>query len=368
MGLSNLIILFFALQSFLLAAFFLIKKPRVKTANVFLAIFLVSSSWALVSSVLYWTKLLYTINFVHFDRTYHIPVAVFAPSFYLYLRGTCSHKVFMLKKDFFHFIPLGYVLFCFTPYYLLSKEIKLGLIETGDAKAYFPYFHKDFDLLAVGFMLVYSIILVKKYWKWYQGNFDMTVWLRAIILAFIGSVLSFFTYYALYYLGLLGVGEDYFIILILAIFILIISYFAYNHSNVFMGIEIKKYVPFIKYRKTGLTNQYSQELKRQLESLMEKDKPYLNPELRLDELSDLIGISRHHMSQVINEHFHQNFFDFVNTYRVEESKKLIADKGKKINLSEVGFDAGFNNTVSFNLSFKKNTGITPSQYRRSCQN
>ncbi len=367
MDLSHLVILFFAFQSLLLAAFFFLRKSKVGFANVFFGIFLISSAWLLISSILFWTNLLYTSNFVHFNRTFHIPLSVFAPSFYLYLRSICSRKVRKTKRDILHFIPLGYVLSSFTPYFVLSSESKMKLMEIGSAQEHFPYFHKDFDLAVVGLMVFYTVVLIKNYWNRYPNNFNMTIWIRAIILAFAGSVLSFFTYYLLYYMGVLGVGEDYPIILVLAIFIMVISYFAYNHSNVLGGAAIKKYVPFIKYRKTGLTDQYSLELKKQLGSLMKKDRPYLNPELRLDDLADLIGISRHHTSQIINEHFDQSFFDFVNTYRVEESKKIIARNGNKINLSEVGFDSGFNNTVSFNLSFKKNTGMTPSEYRRSCQ-
>ena len=94
------------------------------------------------------------------------------------------------------------------------------------------------------------------------------------------------------------------------------------------------------------------------------EKPFLNRELRLDDLAEALQIGRHHASQVINEHFDANFFDFINLYRVEEAIRLLQEKGNELNLAEIGFLSGFNNTVSFNKAFKKNTGVTPSKFRK----
>ncbi|WP_350292576.1 helix-turn-helix domain-containing protein [uncultured Croceitalea sp.] len=162
----------------------------------------------------------------------------------------------------------------------------------------------------------------------------------------------------------MGQGEDYPIILVLSLFILMISYFAFNYSNVFNGKKISTIIPFVKYKKTGLSKIVSQEFKEKLEKLMLEEKPFLDVEIRLDNIAEALGINRHQTSQIINEHFNSSFYDFINAYRVKESKRILKDQKNKINISEVAFLSGFNNKVSFNIAFKKTTNMTPSEYRK----
>jgi len=95
---------------------------------------------------------------------------------------------------------------------------------------------------------------------------------------------------------------------------------------------------------------------------MEKNKPYLDNELKLLTLAKELDIAPHHLSQVINEHLNLNFFDFVNQYRVEEAKKELTKGLDNRTLIALAFDVGFNNKASFNNYFKKYTGMTPTHY------
>ncbi|MEW7290833.1 helix-turn-helix domain-containing protein [Aquimarina sp. 2304DJ70-9] len=142
----------------------------------------------------------------------------------------------------------------------------------------------------------------------------------------------------------------------------LLFYFAFLQPKVFDGLSMDKVLPFKKYRKTGLTRDHSLELKSRLLDVMEKDKPYLNSELRIAHLAKQLNLSRHHMSQVINEHFDLSFFDFINQYRVEEAKKMMVEDDH-LNMTEILYSSGFNNRVSFYKAFKKFTKITPSEYR-----
>ena len=94
--------------------------------------------------------------------------------------------------------------------------------------------------------------------------------------------------------------------------------------------------------------------------------PYRNPDLSLAELAAQLHLPPHHLSQVINEQCQQNFFDFINTYRIEEVKRqLQSPDTAHLKLEEIGFAAGFNSKSAFNAAFKKNTQTTPSQFRKS---
>lgn len=105
---------------------------------------------------------------------------------------------------------------------------------------------------------------------------------------------------------------------------------------------------------------------KQLIVQMEQNQVFLNNKLSLISLSELIGSNRHKVSRLINLHFHKNYNDFVNEYRVNYLKKsLLKQENSSYTLLYLAIEAGFNNKVSFNKAFKKFTGMTPSEYVKS---
>ena len=120
-----------------------------------------------------------------------------------------------------------------------------------------------------------------------------------------------------------------------------------------------------KYKKTLISEKQREELHGRLLLLLESKKIYLNPDLDLTELSNKLESPAHHVSQTINTCFNTNFFDLINQYRVNESKKLFDqyDNSEKTVL-EILYASGFNSKSVFNTHFKKYTGMTPSDYRK----
>jgi len=104
---------------------------------------------------------------------------------------------------------------------------------------------------------------------------------------------------------------------------------------------------------------------QRLRQFMQTEKPWLSPDLSLEELASSIGQKPKMLSLVINETLGQNFFDFINHYRIDEAKRLLTNPvDKKITVSEVLYAVGFNSKSSFNTLFKKYTGLTPTEFRR----
>lgn len=109
-----------------------------------------------------------------------------------------------------------------------------------------------------------------------------------------------------------------------------------------------------------------QELVDKLIRFMGERKPFLDPELSLSSLSRLVGLNRNQLSQLINVGMGENFYDFINKYRVEEVKRLMADPQKQnYSLLGLAMDAGFKSKSTFNLVFKRFTGLTPTAYKKN---
>jgi AraC-like DNA-binding protein len=107
------------------------------------------------------------------------------------------------------------------------------------------------------------------------------------------------------------------------------------------------------------------ELLGRLRGYMELRRPWLDPDLTLDDLAAQLKLRPKLLSQAINEGLGQNFFEFINTYRIGEAKRLLTNPAdKKITVLEVLYEVGFNSKSSFNTVFKKQTGLTPSEFKK----
>lgn len=103
-----------------------------------------------------------------------------------------------------------------------------------------------------------------------------------------------------------------------------------------------------------------------LKQLMLDSKPYLNQSLKLYDLAKLTDTLPHVLSDQINQEMKMNFYEFVNQYRVEEFKeRVVSSEYSHLTFLAIALDVGFNSKASFNRIFKKQTGMTPSQYKAS---
>jgi AraC-like DNA-binding protein len=107
------------------------------------------------------------------------------------------------------------------------------------------------------------------------------------------------------------------------------------------------------------------EVLRKLQAHMETQQPWLDPDLTLEQLASQLRLRPKLLSQAINEGLGRNFFEFINTYRIDEAKRLLTNPAdKKITVLEVLYQVGFNSKSSFNTVFKKQTGMTPSEFKK----
>lgn len=99
---------------------------------------------------------------------------------------------------------------------------------------------------------------------------------------------------------------------------------------------------------------------------METEKPYLDASLSIYNLAIQVDMSVKDLSVLINHKLNQHFFDFVNRYRIEQAMEMLRDPDKaNLTILEILYEVGFNSKSSFNTIFRKYTGTTPTEYRRS---
>lgn len=93
---------------------------------------------------------------------------------------------------------------------------------------------------------------------------------------------------------------------------------------------------------------------------------FLEPGLTLPILSDRVGIGIHELSYIINAGFNKNFYQFINEMRIEKAKELLlSEELKDADTLSIATWAGFNSKTTFFSTFKKMTGQTPKEFKKS---
>ena len=120
-----------------------------------------------------------------------------------------------------------------------------------------------------------------------------------------------------------------------------------------------------KMAKLGLTDGMMQQLSSELSHYFDSKKPYLQSELTLATVSEHLGYTRNQISFVINHVLDRTFYDLVNARRVDHVMDKMATSGLELSILELGFNAGFNSVSGFYNAFRKQTDMTPAQYKKS---
>ena len=352
----------FAIQAFVLGILFFLKRKGDRVANNIFGVFLLLFSYNQLFNCAYWSE--YEGSYIeHMSFTNFIPWVSYGPLLYIYLKRVLKKSPFTWR-DLRHAIPLVWVFFVFGSFYFLPIELKQEIDSANSYTEYVNWWPIPRQYMVDIVALLMFVYVVKIYFLYKKEKNKVTetqrIWIKSLWMCFTGYALVFFTYYMLANLRLMTPSNDYLIGYAMIFFIGIVSYFSFMQPSIFSG-TLK--IPFIKYQNNGLSTSIATEMKRRLISLMESDKLYLNNSLTLDMLSEHLNLSRHHTSQLINEHFQVNFFEFVNNYRIDEAIKLLQDKKNKLNINEIIYAAGFNNRTSFYNAFRKKTGISPKSYR-----
>lgn len=195
-------------------------------------------------------------------------------------------------------------------------------------------------------------------------------WLEYIILMLLGSSILFGVYSLLNHAS----APNLYINCTLLATVLFVAYYSLKQKEIYPlnQKERNELIAFNKEplpdpkRKVVVPDDELTALKSKLLLFMEEQKPYLDSELNLAKLAEQMSVSTHQLSYVINTGFNENFFQFINKYRVERAKELLVNSEKNnYTILGIAFESGFNSKTSFNTTFKKFTNQTPSAFKKN---
>jgi len=366
---ARLISLFSFLITFqlLFVGIFLITHPKGnRRNNILLGTIFLLMAWNMGDLTLQVYGVVLRWNFLtHIDDGF---LLLYGPLFYLYARG-------VIFKDF---RLSGATLLHLTPYLLLTASLlSFGNLMPGTTEEFLaielPWQYYTIGALIYTHFFVYLGLTYLTLWKYrriIKNEYSQIDQINLGWLSFSLNSFGLLTIVSLIHNFIAPAKNVYVFMVTLVLLLLYIFYFvnrvilkALRQPEIFAGIGQNETA---RYQGSSLTAGQVEEYRQKLLTLLRTDKPFLNPQVSLSDLSEKLSISSKNLSQVINQTFGKNFFDFINSYRIQEVQHILKDsRDDKMTILEAMYEAGFNSKSSFNTAFKKETGQTPSEFRKN---
>ncbi|NML22715.1 AraC family transcriptional regulator [Pseudoflavitalea sp. G-6-1-2] len=280
--------------------------------------------------------------------------AFFGPLLLMFVRGITGFS-FRLPFHYWHFIPALFYIAEVLMYWIGGKQM---ILLTNLQMA-----------LPANFILLGYVITALLHLKYYTGKVVQFNPQQNNALVNTRKLLIFFGLYAFSLLAFLicvivkSTAGIYITILIKVLLTLAIYYLSYAKLRIGYQLAVREDVlPKEKYKTTTLSIETADYILKRLKRVMQEEKLFLSPSLKLKEVADKLGTSTHHLSRVINERLALSFPDYINCCRVEAAQQLLLSD-HTITIEAIGQRSGFRNKTSFNNAFRKFTQQTPSQFR-----
>lgn len=305
------------------------------------------------------------------------------PFLYLYT-SSLTQQVHHSTLRFLHFLPFVLAYFLILPFFFSPAEHKIYTYEHQGLAYQWILFPLRLAIIVSGIVyVILSLIRLSQHRKNIENQFSNTDkinlnWLRYLIFGILAIWIAvIFT-------------SDAYIYAIVVVYVFFIGFWGIKQTAVFApnspgpqmevppgelagevvhekpAAEIpgeKTRMHKIKYLKSGLSGKEQQDIHDMLNRLMEQEKPFTNPDLTLGEMAQQLDVHPNNLSQVINSVAQKNFYDFINSRRVEE---FIYQAGQPENqnftLLSIAYECGFNSKSSFNRNFRRITGSSPTEY------
>lgn len=325
---------------------------------------------------IHYIQILYLITFL---LSFCIEVFI-GPLIFIYIKSLFQDNKKLLKRNWFHFLPfLTFLLFVAIPLmiYVLTDKHLFSYVEYLNDNSSVPAI--VLMLFLIGYLIA-SLRLFHSYSRAMKFNFSTIdennfKWVKKML---VGSLLVSFASLSItlydFFISELDWEMDYVTLISLTIWIGYLGYYGINQTKILLpDFLILEEVPSKTNHKLSnpLANTSDEELdvlKARLNTILENEKPYLEENLNLSALAKQLEITDKKLSTLLNQYMNTTFYDLINSYRIEAVKeKISSHKYDGLTLLGIAYESGFNSKTSFNRIFKKETGLSPSAFKRMVQ-
>ncbi len=297
------------------------------------------------------------------------------PALWLYIKSFTVQRFRIKPIYFLHLIPfLIFLIYHYFDFITLPVAEKLAMAETDAFKEKLSY---KLSVLGIGISTtgynIWALILINNYRKKLKLNFSSIEridldWLRILVWA---SIVIYFLNSILFVIDMVFQFATYHYLMLLtysfaSIYIFFLGYFGLQQGNVFISNRFYIEVEQDRIETAGTPPERTDDENDFVNTLlifMENKQPYLDPEITVLKLSDQLSVKPEYLSEVLNKKLNQNFFDFINKYRIEEFKiQSIAESNRHLSIIGIAHNCGFNSKAAFYRAFNKFERTTPSAY------
>ena len=300
------------------------------------------------------------------------------PALWFYIKSL-SIPGFRFKLIYLlHFIP--FLAFLIAHYFNFINLPVIEKIDIAKGELFKDQAFYKISVLSIGISTitynVWALILIQKHRNNLLLSFskieDIDLnWLRILTIA---SLICFGVNHALFNLDLIFHYASHKILSLTvysfaSIYILVIGYFGLLQKRVFVNRDIEDQITYdksAKIERPDTPREEDNEFINSLLSFMEQKQPWLDPEITISKLGELLKVKTENLSEILNSYLNSTFFDFINKYRVEEFKvQSVSEANSHLSIMGIAYNCGFNSKASFYRAFKKFEGISPSTYIQS---
>ncbi|GGG28868.1 helix-turn-helix transcriptional regulator [Pontibacter amylolyticus] len=354
-------------QGFFMSLLFMARRPHRQPYHHLLLAALVFTCACMVLEVfLCYSGLMFrTLHLADFSEPANFAVG---PLTYLLFRSLNGNK--WTRRQWLHFIPFGVYFLYHILFYIQPEEVKYNAY----IGAYFPemerlqvtialfwdplHWTRYVNELTMGHILVYIVLcflLLRKQNTAESPNPYFYTWARFLLYFFIATLVLIVLVKISYERDL----GDHFLAMFLVVQLFFASYKIITDSAFFQPVVQ------VKYEKSALSEEAKQDLIHKLKAA-EQEKFYTQPSASLPTLAKQLHTSPHYLSQSLNERLGKTFFEYLAELRIQEAKAILADPARQhLNVEEVAEQVGYMSKSAFSSVFKKYTGQTPGQYRKT---
>lgn len=367
-NLHDLILIMTIAVALTLALFQPIASNRKPHANLWLGIFFISLALNALCTLLIWNLYLKPGVFTQALLPYLLGTAALCkgPALYFYVVSLTSEKPTYRPLHLFHLLPIFILAVLVASANINSQTLLFNVPElTYELEFALHSFWYSIKILPLMYYVA-AIFYVWRYRRYLKENYSTLDaiplnWLYALTIGFaitgtwtlLANILGNLTDAEI--ASIVGIAENYFS------FILVIAIYIYSISHAQLLITTKQNAD--PEEPPGDANPLDMIVKK-IRHGVEEEKMFLNPQLNIEEFSRAIDCSYRDVSYAINKIFGTNFFEFINYYRVEEAKRLLADPARqKMSIMDVLLASGFNSKSAFQRFFKRLAGMSPTEFR-----